>query len=127
MNTNFITPPDVVDDERHSVLIVDADPTDIESLALVCANHNHAFNVYLYNHGMQDLEWLVSIASKVDTVIINNAGNGLSAIKQTLIALPNARHYGNEDLTEFDSKYCGVLEYFINYSDNNQHTTTDTL
>jgi hypothetical protein len=125
MNTNFITPPDFVDEGEHSVLVVDADPSDIQSLALVCANHNHTFNVYLYNDEMQNLEWLVKAAGVVDAIIVNTEENSLSPVKDTLAALPKAKYYGTNEID--DSKYCTVIEYFINYSDNNQHTTTNTL
>jgi hypothetical protein len=34
MISNFITPPDFVDDDQHTITIIDADPVDVETLAV---------------------------------------------------------------------------------------------
>lgn len=71
MHHNFITPPDVV----ASVLIVDADASDISAVAEQCRISETPYNVYLYHNEMNDIPWLKQIMSKADIVLV--AGGSL--------------------------------------------------
>lgn len=115
MNTNFITPPDYVLDERHSVLVIDIDDYDAEALSIVCANHSHAFNVYFYHEDMLAEDWLLKAASQVDTIIVNGCINSISETKNRLAALPKSRIYNYDSGFDEPGKYCRPVEYFINY------------
>jgi hypothetical protein len=66
MYSNFITPPDLV----KSILIVDANKDQIESCARRCAESESAYNVYLYNTDMTNLDWLTQIVHRVDAILI---------------------------------------------------------
>jgi len=45
--SNFITPPDFVEDDFHTVTVVDASPKDVELLGQIAKGTNNAYNVYL--------------------------------------------------------------------------------
>jgi hypothetical protein len=123
MTTNFITPPDFVDEPNHSVLLIDVDPVDVETLAFLCAGHDEAFNVYLYRTEFDDIAWLTKAASQVDAIIINTEDSTLSSTKDLLIGLPKTYYYGPKTFLNEDRKYTNVLDYFIQRSHERKHPT----
>lgn len=122
MTTNFITPPDFVNDPNHSILLIDASPVDVETLAFLCAGHNESFNVYLYQAEMQDVEWLNTAASKSDAIIINTEETSISATKDMLCGLPTAYHYGPKNFLNTDRTHSSVLDYFITRANDRKHS-----
>ena len=56
--SNFITPPDIVDDDKHSILLIDVAQDDVLKIAAWCSQSTKEYNVYLYNCEMNDKDWL---------------------------------------------------------------------
>lgn len=71
-NSRFITHPSHVDDSAdHSIVIIDADVSDIENIGLFCKVCNLNYDLYLYRHELGDLPWLSAIVDKSSAVLIN--------------------------------------------------------
>lgn len=112
--TNFITPPDFVTEINHTILLIDVDPVDVETLAFLCGSHNESFNVYLYKEDLANLTWLDDAAAKADVIIINTVPNELSGVKDAYATHENAYHYGPKNFLNNTRKYDTVLDYFVN-------------
>jgi hypothetical protein len=123
--TNFITPPDFVDEPNHTILLIDVDPVDVETLAFLCGSHNESFNVYLYKEDLNNLPWLEEAVDKADAIIINTVTNGISGIKEFYATSKIAYHYGPRDLGN-ERKHQTVLDYFVNRA-NELKSVTDTI
>jgi hypothetical protein len=65
MHSNFITPPDYVE----TVLILNAPEEQIRVLASLVENKDCSYNVYFYNDGMNNPEWLARVQSTADVVL----------------------------------------------------------
>ena len=127
MTTNFITPPDFVDDPNYTILIVDADPVDVETLAYLCAGHDEAFNVYLYRADMDHDLWLNQAADRADTIIVNTIDNKLSSTKDHFIDFPKTYHYGPKHFLHSARRCSTLLEYFVIRANDRKHQTTGPL
>ena len=123
MTTNFITPPDFVDDPNHNILLVDTDPVDVETLAFLCAGHDESFNVYLYKADMEQVDWLNAAVERADAVIVNTDINDFSPIKDKLVDLTKTYYYGPKNFLNSTRKHATVLEYFINRANDRKHST----
>jgi len=113
--SNFITPPDFVDEIKHTVLIVDVSPDELQALAMFCKNSLVYFNIYIYNYELQLDEWFCKAQKCSEAIIINMSNNKFLSDKENLLADKNTWYYGCEP-KEGNSKYINnPLEYFINY------------
>jgi hypothetical protein len=111
--TNFITPPDFVDEPNHTILLIDVDPVDVETLAFLCGSHNESFNVYLYKEDLNNISWLEEAAAKAETIIINSIENGLSELKEIYAARISSYHYGPVQYNT-QRNHRTVLDFFVN-------------
>ena len=127
MTTNFITPPDYVEDNQHTVLLIDADVADVETLAHLCAGHDESFNVYLYKEDMNNVEWMQDVAYRADTIIINTEENALTPLKDGLVDQLKSHHYGPKNFLGNDRKLINIYEYFVNRANERKSNPTDTL
>jgi hypothetical protein len=71
MYSNFVTPPDFVDEYKHTVTIIDATEKEVELLTSIAKNSYEDYNFYLYRSEMNDLSWLSSAIARSAAVIIN--------------------------------------------------------
>lgn len=127
MTTNFITPPDFVEDQQHTILLIDADPVDVETLAHLCATHDESFNVYLYKEDMNDTKWMSDVAYRADIIIINTIENGLSSEKDALVDLMKTYNYGPKNFLNNSRKLNNIYEYFVNRANDRQQHSTNPL
>lgn len=65
MVTNFITPPDFIE----TVVLIDASDVEVQALAAFLKSADKPYNVYLYNHTENNLEWLVKVCKRADVVL----------------------------------------------------------
>ena len=72
MYSNFITPPDFVEDDLHTVTIVDATVEDVELMARMCETSDEMYNIYLYRAEMDNLTWLQEAITKSSAIIVNS-------------------------------------------------------
>ena len=127
MTTNFITPPDFVDDPNHSILLIVVDPVDVETLAHLCAGHDESFNIYLYKEDMNETAWLDKCAARVDAIIVNTMENEFSTVKDKLIDLTKTHYYGPKNFLNNNHRYVNFLEYFINRANVRTNQTASSL
>ncbi len=108
MYSNFITPPDFVNEDKHTVTVIDATETDIELLTKIAKVTNEDYNIYLYNSNMQDLEWLSTAMDRSDSVIVN------LDIFSDLNICNNSKtyYYGQKILLSPAQKVISVAHYF---------------
>jgi hypothetical protein len=65
MLSNFITPPDTI----PTIVLIDASTDQIQEVAKLCQGSKYCYNVYLYNHAMNNLNWLTDAVRKADAVL----------------------------------------------------------
>jgi hypothetical protein len=111
--SNFVTPPDHVTDPFPSVLIIDADWNDIDSLAIWCKTATVSLNIYLYSDIMLNEIWLAETINRVDHVIMNIEPSAVDHIKRELIKAPNVWYYGDKTFLGNDRKVNQLLDWFI--------------
>ena len=111
---NFVTPPDFVDNDFPSVLIVDADWNDVESIALWCKTASVNLNVYVYSDIMLDEEWLSQAMNKCDTIVVNMANSAVDHIKKHMIKSTKTWYYGDKTFLGNNKKINLPVDYFVN-------------
>lgn len=115
--TNFITPPDSIDDKLHTVLLIDVSETDVQKLALWCKSAQQSYNVYLYNSEMSDVDWLFKFTGQADAMIINTAPTGLDSLKENLLSSHKCFYYGPTKLDRNPRAINNPIEYFQQYEE----------
>lgn len=115
--SNFITPPDFVDEIKHTVLVIDISQDELQALAMFCKNSAVYFNVYIYNYDMRDNKWLSEAQNRSDAIIIKMSANNQEN-KEMLLSNKNTWYYGCEALDKNPRHLNNPLEYFIKYIKN---------
>lgn len=111
--SNFITPPDFVEDSFPSILIIDADWVDIESVALWCKTSPLNLNVYVYSDIMLDEVWLGNAINRVDTIIMNTQTSAVDHVKRQLLKSPRTWYYGDKHFLGNDQQLNKPLDWFV--------------
>jgi hypothetical protein len=112
--SNFITPPDFVDDDsRPSVIVIDAAWDDIEVLALWCKTADRSYNIYIYSDVMLDEEWLVNSINRCQYVILNTEDSDVTHIKNKLIKAPNCWYYGPKKFLANSQRINRPIDWFL--------------
>ena len=107
-HSNFITPPDFVDDALPTITVVDATPDDIQLLGKMAQEHHECFNIYLYHQGMENREWLNEAIGKSDAVIVNT--NDFD--NEDLCVKDNVFYYGPKVYVTEAHKVHTAFDYF---------------
>lgn len=95
MPAKFITAPDKIPtNDRDTMLIVDAEWRDIESLGLLCMTRNIDMDFYLFGPTSIDVGWLNHAAEAADVILINNKSNRHIDIKENLNKNSKAKSLG---------------------------------
>lgn len=114
-------------DNQHTILLIDVDPVDVETLAHLCANHDEPFNVYLFKEGFEDTKWVGEVAYKADTIIVNTIENSITPIKDQYIGLQKTYYYGPKNFLNNERKLSNVYEYFVNRAHDRKSEPTNPL
>lgn len=102
-NSRLITYPSSVEKkDNHTVLIVDIDDSDIESIGLFCMSSQKDYDIYLYDETINDSNWLSTVSNNADKILLNS-------ISKVNVDNRNIIKYGKET----DCK--NPLDYFINF------------
>ncbi len=110
MHSNFITPPDFVNEELHTVTVVDPSDDDVQLLIRMCQNSDEMYNIYLYSSDMLDKNWLEKSINQSDAVIVN-----LDCTEQQwLCGLEKVFYYSQNNYIIPAKKVDNVLHYFSN-------------
>lgn len=123
-NSKFITVPDIIPKEHHTVLMIDSDWEDIETVAYFCKSCQEDFTIYLYQAFENNKEWLMDAFANCDTVLINNVEGKLSAFLNKMLSDPHAFYFG-EKIEGKDNFYNNPVEYFIEYAYKQQTNDKD--
>lgn len=68
----LITPPDTLQNENASVLLVNPSDQDKDSFNSVAKDLNKSINLYLFDEeANDDTSWLIDVAQSVDYIIVN--------------------------------------------------------
>ncbi len=113
--SNIITPPDFVDEKKHTVLIVDADAGHIQSIGAFLKNSDNYFNIYLYHSEMGNEEWFAQARTRADALIINTEKNKFSTVKDILAETPGSFYYGPKKFLKNKNQLSSPVEYFTNF------------
>lgn len=108
MVSNLVTPPDIVKNNLHSVLLVDPEQMDLDAVIRFCQYSDQAFNLYVYTPNMNDTEWLQQAADVCDTVIVNSRSGDFN----DLCLLNKTYYYGDRLYVENQQKIIDPLHYF---------------
>jgi hypothetical protein len=71
MHSNFITPPDFVDEPLPSITIINATLLEVEMMAKMCQESDEQYNIYLYRSEMNDMDWLYAAINRSEAVVLN--------------------------------------------------------
>jgi hypothetical protein len=108
MYSNFITPPDFVDEQKHSITIVEATEKEIELLYNIARSGTEDYNIYLYRLKMDDSAWLTSAIDRSNSVIVNlDRWKDLEIFKSK-----NVFYYGQGLVVSPAQKINSLLDYF---------------
>jgi hypothetical protein len=109
MDSNLVTPPDIVENVLHSVLLIDPEQYDVDAVIKFCQHCDTAFNVYVYTPNMKNTEWLKQAVDASDTLIINTRSNN----NQEMCLLERSYYYGPKLYLENPRKIDDPLHYFV--------------
>lgn len=116
MHSNLITPPDIVNNGLHSVLLVDPDQSDLDSVIQFCQYATETYNVYAYTPNMDNINWLQQAVSVCDAVIVNSRLNQF----ESLCLLDKTYYYGERIYLENPRKIMGPLHFFAQQEHSNK-------
>lgn len=109
MISQFITYPDIIENTQNfSILLIDANQTEIENVGLFCKTADHGFDIYLYREEINDLQWLSKVQTKVHTILISNQS------KVTIMA-EDVLYYGQGEHITDPLSYCKYIEEMYHY------------
>ena len=108
MDSNLITPPDILDNGLHSVTVIDPEQQDVDAIIRFCQHSQTAYNVYVYTPNMDNVEWLARAVNASDTVIVNTRTDDY----QDLCLLNKTYYYGPKLFVENQRKLEDPLHYF---------------
>lgn len=113
MDSNLITPPDILDNGLHSVTVIDPEQTDVDAVVRFCQFSDAVFNVYVYTPNMDNRKWLSDAVNASDAVIINTRTNDY----QDLCLLDKTYYYGPKLFVENQRKLEDPLHYFASQAE----------
>lgn len=108
MVSNLVTPPDIVRNQMHSVLLVDPEQGDLDAVIKFCQYAEQTFNVYVYTPNMDNQEWLSQAADTSDAIIVNSRSEDF----KDLCLLDKTYYYGHKHYLENQRKILDPLQYF---------------
>jgi hypothetical protein len=113
--SNFVTPPDIVTDPKHTVLLVDVDQVTVQKIAMFCQTADAEFNVYMYNTEMGDDNWFFKVTALADAIIVNTDTSELSPVKDRLAEMSKSYYYGPKKFLTNNKVLVSPLQYFQEY------------
>lgn len=113
-NSKFITIPDLVEKDYHTILLIDAEWSDIENVSFFCKSCETDFTIYLYQAYENNKEWLLEAYSRADITLINNANTKLNLFFNKLLDDKNSFYFGNK-IEGKSNYYKNPIDYFVEY------------
>jgi hypothetical protein len=116
MVSNLVTPPDIVNNGTHSVLLVDPEQDELDAVIKFCQYSKKTFNVYVYTPNMDNMEWLYQAVASSDAVIVNIR----TLDYKDFCRLDKTYYYGDQALFGNEKKLLDPLHYFAAHADFNK-------
>lgn len=105
-NSRFITYPSIVEkSNNHTVILIDANESDIEDIGYYCKVSDTNYDIYLYRGDTDDLQWLSHVSQLADYVLISESSNITSPSS-------NLAKFGNQQTIP------APLDYFLQHDAN---------
>ena len=108
MDSNLITPPDIVNNGLHSVILIDPEQDEVDTIIKFCQHSEQAYNIYVYTPNMDNLEWLARAVNASQAAIINTRSDDY----KDLWLLDKTYHYGTRIIVENPKKLVDPVHYF---------------
>jgi hypothetical protein len=116
--SNFVTPPDFVDDPKHTVLLLDVDQASVQRIAEWCQLSPVDFNVYVFDASMEVTEWLLHAVNRSNAIVVNTAETILSQGKDRLCENAQTWYFGPKRfLKNSRQAIADPLDYFKEYAE----------
>ena len=96
-------------------MLIDPSQETVFEIGEICKSVGTDFDVYIYTHIFNDLNWLETAFNVVDTVLIDTQPSGLSPVKDRLINHQKAYHYGPKKFLHNFKNISSAQEYFLLY------------
>jgi hypothetical protein len=116
MVSNLVTPPDIVSNGLHSVLLVDPEQTDLDAVVRFCQYSDQVYNVYAYTPNMDNITWLQQAIDTCDTVIVNSRSDDF----KHLCLLDKTYYYGDKLYLENTQRITDPLHFFAAQENSNK-------
>jgi hypothetical protein len=112
MPSNLITPPDILNNGLHSVVLIDPDQDVVDAVIRLCQHNDREYNIYVYTPNMENVEWLTTAVNSCDVAIINTRSDDY----KDLWLLNKTYYYGSKILIENPRKLTDPIHYFAQES-----------
>lgn len=108
MDSNLITPPDILNNGLHSITIIDPEQDEVDAIIRYCQHSDQAYNIYVYTPNMDDVEWMAQAVNASDSIIVNTRSDDY----RDLWLLDKTYHYGTRIIVENPRKLADPVHYF---------------
>lgn len=108
MDSNLVTPPDILDNELHSIALIDPEQDELDTIIRFCQHSDQAYNIYVYTPNMENAEWLARAVNASHAVIVNTRSDDY----KDLWLLNKTYYYGARVLIENPRKLEDPVHYF---------------
>lgn len=108
-SNNLITPPNVLDNDQESFLLVNVTDDELTALSKFLPWARNVYNFYLYNNNYSDTPWLSIAAKKSSTILVARKYTTASLLEPMLDHISKIVWFGEQQEyvspTEFLAKY----------------------
>lgn len=108
MDSNLITPPDIVNNGLYSVTLVDPEQAEVDAIIRFCQHSDRAYNIYVYTPNMANIDWLTEAVNVSDVIIVNTRSDDYI----NMWLLDKTYYYGPRILVENPRKLADPMHYF---------------
>lgn len=108
MDSNLITPPDILDNGLHSITLIDPEQVEVDEIIRFCQHSDQAYNIYVYTPNMDNPTWLARAVNASNAIIVNTRSDNY----KDLWLLDKTYYYGSRILVENPKKLIDPIHYF---------------
>jgi hypothetical protein len=108
VDSNLVTPPDIIKNGLHSVTLVDPEQNELDTIIKFCQHSDKAYNIYVYTPIMNNLDWLAKSVNTSDAIIVNTRSDDY----KDLWLLDKTYYYGPKILVENKKRLDDPIHYF---------------
>jgi len=100
---NLITPPDVLINLADSFLLIKPSLTVKQQFQSILSQLDSDVNVFLFDENDHDIEWMLSVAQQVDTIVVDldNCDPLTKQFATVIMIQPNTYYFTNDMVTPY--------------------------